>query len=704
MSDKYEMTISRLTVDKLGVKLYDRVSAVIAEIVANSYDADATHVQVTAPMDEMLATRNRGVLKDKGYVIEVKDNGVGMTPDVVNPFYLKVGAERRTDPKRGGLSIGFKRKVMGRKGVGKLAPFGICQKIEVLTSGGDRVTGKDERGHKKKGYLTAHLILDRKQVLTDTDEPYHPEVGPKDGFVLPEPGTTITLTIFNHRRVSKLRDFERQLSQRFGITSGDWRITLIDSLKTKTDPECECNVGEFSIATMDNTRIEFVADTDPADKVTYRAIGVDGKILDDIKAGFEYEGRFYPITGWAAYSKQPYKDDLMAGVRIYCRGKIAAQTNIFNMKAGFTGEYDIRSYLVGELHADWLDEDEDLIRTDRQDILWSQELGQALQTWGQNLVKKIGTITREPKRKKAWALFEEVSKIHEKVARAFPSEGQKEIRENTVEIAKAIAQTTREDELKDAKHVDSLVGLSMLLGPHITLDRKLREAAKESDDPLSVITGILKTARVAELAAFGQIAEDRIRVIKRIERLKDDPTTLEAAFQSLIAEAPWLINPQWAPITANQSFVTLKHEFEKYYKKCTGDDLVLDQFGDPKKRADFVLSSQDNAIQIIEIKRPGHALQDNEMERIMKYVDLMSDFLDELGNEEFKKLFPAFHVTLVCDKIALRGVHKQAFEGLKARGTLTHITWRTFLLRTRKMHEAFLAEAERQRTDAAKGF
>lgn len=29
------MTISRLTVDKLGVKLYDRVSAVIAEIIAN---------------------------------------------------------------------------------------------------------------------------------------------------------------------------------------------------------------------------------------------------------------------------------------------------------------------------------------------------------------------------------------------------------------------------------------------------------------------------------------------------------------------------------------------------------------------------------------------------------------------------------------------------------------------------------------------
>ena len=77
----------------------------------------------------------------------------------------------------------------------------------------------------------------------------------------------------------------------------------------------------------------------------------------------------------------------MAGVRIYCRGKIAAQTRIFNMRAGFTGEHDIRSYLVGELNADWLDEGEDLIRTDRQDILWSHPLGEAFEKWGQRLVK-----------------------------------------------------------------------------------------------------------------------------------------------------------------------------------------------------------------------------------------------------------------------------------------------------------------------------
>ncbi|XIW29866.1 hypothetical protein AB2E84_09455 [Escherichia coli] len=75
------------------------------------------------------------------------------------------------------------------------------------------------------------------------------------------------------------------------------------------------------------------------------------------------KGKAYPILGWIAYAKEPYKDELMAGVRIYCRGKFAAQTAVFNRKAGFTGEHSIRSYLVGELHADWLDEKEDLIQT-----------------------------------------------------------------------------------------------------------------------------------------------------------------------------------------------------------------------------------------------------------------------------------------------------------------------------------------------------
>ena len=537
--------------------------------------------------------------------------------------------------------------------------------------------------------------------MEDTDYPYYPEVGELDGIVRPKTGTCVNFMDFEHNRVPAIEKFERQLARRFGLRSSDWNIKLIDSSKTPGDPDHSRGVGDFIVEKLQHTEIRFeeVLGTEgkSQEPPIFRAFGPDGNGLTDLSAGFNHGDIFYPVTGWVAYSKTPYKDDLMAGIRIYCRGKIAAQTNIFNMKAGFTGEYDIRSYLIGELHADWLDEKDDLIRTDRQDILWSYELGQKFEAWGQGLVKKIGSMSREPRRKLAWEIFEEISKIHEKIKDAFPGPKQKEIRENTIEIARVIAQRTHEEDLRDPDHAASLVNLSLLFGPHITLDRKMREAAETTDDPLLVITSILETARVAELAAFGKIADDRVKVIKKIEKLKDNPDTLESAFQSLIAEAPWLINPQWSPITSNQSFSTMKKEFQKFYGERTGKKLILEEFSDPNKRADFVLSTQDNVIQIIEIKRPNHSLENDEIKRINTYLELMDEFLRQAGNEDFREIFTKFHLTLVCDKIGLTGVYKTAFNGLKDNNKLTHINWRTFLLRTRKMHEAFLNEAERQK-------
>ncbi len=694
---KYVMTISRLTVDKLGVKLYDRVSAVIAELVSNSYDADATKVTITAPMGEYLATRNQDKVIDRGYTIQVTDNGGGMTPAEVNKYYLRVGAERRKD-ERGDKSKKFGRKVMGRKGVGKLAPFGICYQIEILTAGGKLTKGKDADGKTAEGYLTAHLILHRDEILKDEDYDYKPKVGAVDGTIAKKTGTTITLRTFAIRKVPIMAEFSRSLAQRFGVPSKNWQIELIDALKTPTDKAYKASVGAFDIATMENTRIFFRPGKN--NEVVGCAFDTGDKAVDGLSAGFVLNGTNYPITGWVGYAKEPYKDDLMAGVRIYCRGKIAAQTNVFNRRAGFTGEHDVRSYLVGEIHADWLDEQEDLIQTDRRDILWSHELGQELERWGQTVVKKIGTRSRDPMKKKTWERFREVSKLDERVQKAFPRADQESLRERAISIAKMVGQTIRADEVEDVEHVERFVQLSLMLAPVITLDEKLRAAADSSDSPLSVVTDILRTARVAELAAFGRIAEDRVRVIEKVEQLKDDPQTLESSFQTLIQTSPWLIDPQWSPITANQAFSTLRKEFMKFFKKKTGKDLNLEVFSDPKKRADFVMSNQDNAIQIIEIKQPHHKIVDEEIDRIVKYRDLMDEFINLPGHEDFKKLFPQFHITLVCDGFALDGTHKQAFEGMRNSKQLQHITWDTFLLRTRKMHNSFLDEAERLKKEA----
>ena len=701
---KYRMTISRMTVDKLGVKLYDKVSAVIAELVANGYDADAEEVTVEAPMGVTLASLSKGIVSDSGYAITVHDKGHGMQPDVVNPFYLTVGSERRKDPKRGDRTPRFNRRVMGRKGVGKLAPFGICEELEVISSGGDEIDGNDEDGKPARGYKTAHLIMRRSEILTDEDGSYEPEVGPLDESVQPAAGTKIVLRQFNRRQVPDMKTFSRQLAQRFGVASANWKIKLVDTTKAPGTKGREQFVGDFAIATMPNTKIVLSGPTteavDPSRQGEFTAEDEAGRDVPGATAGFiSANGSFYPVTGWVAYARESYRDDLMAGIRIYCRGKIAAQTAVFNRKSGFTGEHSVRTYLVGELHADWLDEDEDLILTDRRDILWSDELGSELERWGQRIVALVGTRSREPEKKKVWEEFLETGQVLKRVEEAYPGERWKEIREKTLELARLMGERLRPAEAKDEAYVNSLVQYSLALGPHVILDDALKRAASEEEAAIAVMATILRTARVAELSSYGMIAEKRVKVIERIIELKDKGETLEQALQDSIEEAPWLVNPLWSPITSNQQLSTLKSEFEKFFEEQTGIEIHLEPFEEDaeNKRPDFVLSADDFGLQIIEIKRPKHKLKNDESDRIQLYIDQMERFLNLPGNEEFKSIFKTFTVTLVCDEIGLSGSQQRAFTSYKADRTVEHITWSAFLRRTEHMHQEFLAEAERQK-------
>ena len=690
MANQYTMRISRLTVDKLGVKLYDRVSAVIAELIANAYDADATNVTVQAPMGQFLATRAGGSVSDRGFDIQIVDDGFGMTPQQVQDFFLVVGAERRKDTNRGGLSPRFKRKVMGRKGVGKLAPFGICKTIEVISSGGDFIDGGGtDSSH--TGYLTSHIILNYDDIGALGDEPderYKPVVGDRDESYSSESGTQIILKDFNYRKVPDINLLGRQIAQRFGIGSQDWQVQIMDNAKSDLPPQ---TVGEFDIEIMPNTRLKFQQDG--------TVLGPDGSPEAEITAGFDHEDIFRPVTGWMAYSKAPYKDDLMAGVRIYCRGKIAAQTSVFNQRAGFTGEHNIRSYLVGALHADWLDEDEDLIQTDRRDILWSDELAASFQTWGQKIVKRIGTLSRDPMRKATLELFLDAGNVDARILSAYPTEEQQGIRDSAKKIAQSFGRTISRREVQESSVVNDLVDLSIILAPHITLNSMMKEAVASVDTPLSVLGSFLRTARLAELSSFGRIAENRLKVINRLGVLKDAADTEENDLQRLITNAPWLINPEWAPVTENQTFSSLRREFEKYYEANEGQSISLSDFQKTGKRPDFVLSNQEGTVQIIEIKKPHHKLSNPEMDRIITYYENMEAFLDDSGHVNFRKHFPDFHITVVCDSLGLSGAQRAAFNGYRLDGKLTHMNWMGFLLKSEQVHRDFLSEADRQRTD-----
>lgn len=114
MESKFRMSINLQVLNHLGLNLYSNTSAVLSEVVANAWDADATEVRIKIDKD----------------CISISDNGIGMSLEDINCKYLTVGYQKRSES---GLSPKLKRPVMGRKGIGKLSLFSIANIVEVYS-------------------------------------------------------------------------------------------------------------------------------------------------------------------------------------------------------------------------------------------------------------------------------------------------------------------------------------------------------------------------------------------------------------------------------------------------------------------------------------------------------------------------------------------------------------------------------------------
>lgn len=669
--DPYVMRISRMTVDKLGVRLYDRVSAVVAELVANAYDADAETVTVRLPLATLLARQDRctGEIEGRGYVIEVEDDGHGIEPEEANPHFLTVGNDRRKDPSRGGESRGKSRRVMGRKGIGKLAPFGICKQIEVVSAGGERTA---------RGYRVAHFVMDYDKIVVDHTEPVELDAGEFDRTYRATSGTTIRLLHFLPKRVPDRDTFHRQLARRFGIRQEDFRIRVEDERNPAANPPFD--VGDFEVPTMESSRVD---------------VSVVPVTLED--------GTELPVSGWMGLAKEAYKNEEMAGVRIYARSKIVATTRDFEQPAGFTGEFTLRSYLVGAVDADWLDDDEgeDLITTDRQDILWESDYGRALRRWGAEWIQKIGTASRGPRRKRVEQLFLEAADLEAKAISRF---GDPDIVATAVELGKQIGRFAAEDELSDQEYVEGLAGVVLSVAPHKALMDAFEAFNREvfgEEYGLEHLVDLFSKTRIAEMASYSQIANERVTAIKRLEQVIDEGAE-ESVLQRIIAQAPWLIEATWAPITVNQGLKRFAKRFKTYYYREHGTDLAI-AIDHERKRPDFTLISVTGRLHVVEIKAVGGEFGNKDWDRLRNYLEAFHGFFGK-NPELTEEFYQEWVVDLVCDTVAITDRDKRDGYDLwkETRGRIRRVSWVDFLARAQKANETFLEAHERVQEEAAR--
>lgn len=195
----FSLTISLNVLEHLGINLYSNVPAVLSEIVANAWDADADEVHVTWDREN-----------DR---IVMQDTGVGMTPEEVNRCFLTVGYRRR-DEQPGVTGKG--RHPMGRKGIGKLSLFSIAGCIEIETV-------KD--GQKSAFRMRLEDIRQRIE-QSGGEGTYNPETLPVESINF-ERGTRIVLTELRKRQTIRTTlALKRRLARRFSIIGAADRFRI----------------------------------------------------------------------------------------------------------------------------------------------------------------------------------------------------------------------------------------------------------------------------------------------------------------------------------------------------------------------------------------------------------------------------------------------------------------------------------------------
>lgn len=339
------MSFDPHTIEHLGIKMYSVLPNAIAELIANAYDAEAKNVHIK------LYDKN-GTKK-----ILVIDDGVGMSFDEINDKFLRIGRKRRNDDN--GMSPNGLRKVTGRKGLGKLAFFGIGDTIKIQTF---------------KNGQCVDFTLNWQELTHTQDTEYKPQF------------KTQTCDKRQHGTIIELCDLKR---------------------KSEFDKEGLAISLSKLFNLFDNTfKVDISYNDDDAllidDKLKYS--NIQAEISWDIpnnEINNEYLNK-QNVTGTIIASEKPLKPGLR-GITLFAHGRLVNTPEFFGVGESSHGY----SYLTGWLDVDFIDEqEEDVISTDRQSLSWDLPITSELQA---NLRQLVSAIERDWRNKRKAKRKERIS-------------------------------------------------------------------------------------------------------------------------------------------------------------------------------------------------------------------------------------------------------------------------------------------------------
>jgi hypothetical protein len=570
MSKELILRIQPKVIDHLGIKMYHKPVDVMSEFVANAWDADSEKVEI--------------IIADNS--IKIIDQGIGMTFNQCQDYFLTVGRDRRKST-NSEVSLDKGRPTLGRKGIGKFAGFGIAKVVEITSVS------------KENGELT-YFEMDVNRIL-EYDEAEKSEkpirlidYQPPNEDKKVDHGTIVELKEIDTSTIN-IEEFKSELSRRFLLSQVYADFTIL--------------VNDTGLPESFSEEMEYVF---PRDLTVIERSRIENLVIDEKGWGIEPFSQNYQIKWRIGLYEDPIETEELRGISIFAKGKLAQKPFFFDLASAISGQLAIE-YMTGQTIMDFIDEgNNDLISTERQRINLQTSLGKDIKDWGIERIKFISSIWKKNRSEKRLQELEDriagfsdrldalpaterktIKSVLLKIA-TFPRLGQGRFQEWCNDILASWEKGRLKDlitKISERENIDEQEFLEMLSEADIVTALNIAESVK------------------TKILAIGGLKE---RVLRK---------ELENSVRDYIYEHPWIIHPKWERYAKERSVKNLLEDLGAKY-------LSSEAFNG---RVDLALAAGSNLL-LLEFMRPGLEIDVDHLDRINYYaIELKERLSAETG-------------------------------------------------------------------------
>ena len=544
------------TIEHLGISLYSQLPSVLSELVSNSWDADANNVEINfSDIDSE---------KEITYI----DDGEGMSFDELNEKYLVIGRNRRSQTQEQTSNKG--RKIIGKKGLGKLSVFGICDIIEVISV---------------KGGIVNHFIMDLLEIKSSKKESYSPKIITKDEATDKTNGTTLKLKKIRRKSGFNLEGIALSLSKKF-LIFGQMNVSLCHNKTNRITVTNKLKFAKFQ------------------KQFSWH--------FPDKKYDANYEFSKF-VKGKIITLETPVKDTEMRGVYLTSRGKIVNTASFYGLRD--TDQF--HSYVTGYLEVDFIDDfKEDVISTDRQSLNWEHEKTRELQEYLQKTIRKIGN---EWKRNRS-----ELKKENIKQEKKLDiNKWQNELPTFERDLSNKIINPVLENSNIDVSESTEIISNVIDKFDNTTFKEyasRIADISRPEDIPN--LLKLMEEWKSIESKQFKDLAYSRIEVINKFEEYIDTDTKEVPTLHNFLKKFSWLLDPR-----------ILEFKDEVKYSQILKEHFPEDKLQECDRRIDFLCSNAlGEILYVIEIKRSKYKIDEKALEQAFSYGAFLQDkFSSESG-------------------------------------------------------------------------